>query len=105
MFMDGHRRKGCTRRRFWLVFLVACLLPASFLHAQGRTDAGNNGPAQFGDLVNTRAREGPIDIASQGGTTYSTTPAGRVATGTNNVVITTDDAVIYFENDEYNLDS
>ena len=92
---DGQTR-GSQRRMAFLIFCLLpfafCLLPSSLRAQTARNDAGSAGPAQFGDLLNSRAREGPIDIASQGGTTYSQTPAGRVATGTTNVVITTDDA-------------
>ncbi len=100
------RRARCACPRRWLSVLVFCLLPAALLRAQqARNDAGSAGPAQFGDILNTQGREGPIDISSQGGTTYSQTPAGRVATGTTNVVIQTDDAVIYCDHAEYNLET
>ena len=113
MFIDEHRRAGCACRRPWpaslfLCCLLAtlCLLPAGLLRAQTRNNnAGSTAPGQSGDFFGAPGREGPIDISSQGGTTYSTTPAGRVATGTSGVVITTDDAVIYCDHAEYNLDA
>ena len=102
---DGKRTAHALRRSrsdFFLRCVLTfafCILHFAFLRAQ--SPAGLN---PIGDL-GARAREGPIDISATGQTTYTNTPAGRVATGTGGVSIQTDDAVIYCDHAEYNLDT
>ena len=56
------------------------------------------------DLVEG-GRQGPIDISSSGNTTFGQTPAGRIATATGNVRIQTNDASIYCDRADYNVDT
>ena len=56
------------------------------------------------DLV-SKARQGPIDIISNTGTTYENTPEGRVATFTGSVNIITSDSSIYCDQATYNADT
>ena len=73
---------------------------------RGKTKGGARGNVANGnqDIVKT-AQEGPIDIASTGETTYNSTPQGRIATATSNVNIQTNDASIFADYAEYNLDT
>ncbi len=86
----------------WLFALVLLLLPGSVLAQSGVSVASS------GNNAASNAQEGGIEInstAPNGGTTYSTTPAGRVATSTGGVNIQTEDASIYCDHAEYNLDT
>jgi LPS-assembly protein len=47
----------------------------------------------------------PIDITSEGETTYESTPLGRVTTATGKVSIQTTDSSIYADHAEYNIDT
>lgn len=87
------------RRRLirWLVCLCSLSsvqYPASSTQAQAQAQAQAQ---DTGALAST----GPIDITSEGGTTYR----DRVATAAGNVLIQTDDASIYADYAEYNLDT
>ncbi len=65
-----------------------------------------NKPAAAGnDALAKTAQDGPIDIAASGETTYNSTEAGRIATATSNVNIQTNDASIFSDYAEYNLDT
>ena len=100
-----------------------CLCTAA-LHAQGNAGQTGSGRtvanAQAGanqqepegaaalsgnEALVKRTQEGPIDISSDGETTYAQTPEGRLATATTNVSIQTTDASIYCDHAEYNLDT
>ena len=52
-----------------------------------------------------KAQESPIDISAEGETTYGNTPDGRIATAIKNVNIVTNDASIFCDRAEYNLDT
>ncbi len=80
-------------------------------HTVASTQAGNNQQSPAGDnsaetsgLIK-RTQEGPIEISSDGETTYAQLPEGRLATATKNVSIQTSDASIYCDHAEYNLDT
>lgn len=97
------------KRRSHLAALLALGLGASRLPAQTpapspAASAATRAEQANGGLLKS-AQEGPIDITSQGETTYSTTPLGHIATATDNVSITTVDSSIYCDYAEYNIDT
>ena len=61
-------------------------------------------PAGAADLGQS-GRQGPIDISSSGNTTFGQTPAGRIATAIGSVRIQTNDASIYCDRADYNVDT
>lgn len=95
-----------------IALLAAWLAGAGPLRAQAPAPAlAPNSPAvparaaQATDGLLKSAQDGPIDITSQGDTTYSTTPQGHIATATDRVTITTVDSSIYCDYAEYNIDT
>ena len=95
---DGERKACSLFARGWL-FIFLLVLPASAVAQRS---------ALTTTAVAPRTQEGNIEISStspNGTTTYSPTPAGRVATSTGGVNIQTDDASIYCDHAEYNLDT
>ena len=65
----------------------------------------NNALAGGNAGIVQKAEQGPIDIISNNGTTYSNSPAGRVATFSGHVNIITNDASIYCDQADYNADT
>ncbi len=112
--LKGERKENrFSRGRLLRLFRSAllhsafCILPFSAFAQDSLRNTASSTPTGVDDIA-TRAREGPIDISSNsptGGTTYNVTPAGRVATSTGGVTIQTDDASIYCDHAEYNLDT
>ncbi len=107
------------------VALVACALAVpTTLHAQtteppapvpaaatpaptaSATPAGKT-PYSLGNnnALPGRGQQGPVDISANGNTNFSQTPNGRIATATRGVTIQTDDATIYCDEAEYNVDT
>jgi LPS-assembly protein len=74
-------------------------VPGAVPETPGGAVAGGNAG------VSKRADQGPIDISSDGETTYAVTPQGRLFTETKNVNIQTTDASIFCDHAEYNLDT
>ena len=80
-------------------------------HPLGAGTAGTGVTAQQavalggGTDLAQRARQGPIDIISDRGTTYENTADGRVATFTGSVNIITTDTSIYCDQATYNADT
>ena len=114
---EKQRSEGTRDRslqRCLLRLLVSALLPSAFCllpysasaqHDSPRAASAN--PLAVDDLA-AHAREDPIDISStlaNGTTTYNVTPAGRIATSTGGVTIQTNDASIYCDHAEYNIDT
>ncbi len=92
------------KHRSYFVALLALALGLRGLHAQAPApNAATRAEAANGGLLKS-AQDGPIDITSQGETTYSTTPVGHIATATDSVTITTVDSSIYCDYAEYNID-
>lgn len=74
--------------------------------APGDLHQAQAGSALGGNAAAVRHTDtGPIDISADGETTYAATPQGRIATATENVAIQTNDASIYCDHAEYNLDT
>ncbi len=73
----------------------------------GNGSAGTQNSALAGSntAVARQAEQGPIDIASNSGTSYVDTPEGHVATFTGSVNIVTNDASIYCNRADYNADT
>ena len=68
----------------------------------------NNAGPDIDPAIIQRVQETPIDINvgdPRGETTYSSTPDGHVATATGDVSIVTNDAAIYCDRVEYNVDT
>jgi hypothetical protein len=66
---------------------------------------GNRAGGVAGNPALEKRDESPIEINSDGETTFATTAQGRLATTTGNVNIQTSDASIYCDHAEYNLDT
>ncbi len=73
--------------------------------ATGSTASQNNAVAGGNAGIVQKAEQGPIDIISNNGTSYTSTPEGRVATFSGNVNIITNDASIYCDQADYNADT
>ncbi len=70
-----------------------------------RPATGTRSSGGGGNPLPTRSQQGPIDILSNGNTTFNQTANGRVATATHGVTIQTDDATIYCDEAQYNVDT
>ena len=83
---------------------AAAAIPAA---APTRAAAAAPRSAALGGLgdIGGGGSQGPIDISSSGNTTFGQTPAGRIATATGNVRIQTNDASIYCDRADYNVDT